>query len=119
MKIIIYYLILLIFIALLTGFLLQQHSDGMSMPTMLSISVLLSIYVVAMSMVGEGKTIDEREVSHRYIANRSALMAGTVFFSIGILYQLFTNNLDYWLLSGLIMINLIKIVSFIYSNYKH
>src|SRR5258708_27902874 len=111
MKIIIYYLILLIFIALLTGFLLQQHSDGMSMPTMLSISVLLSIYVVAMSMVGEGKTIDEREVSHRYIANRSALMAGTVFFFIWILYQLFINNFDYFFLKRFIIINFFKIVS--------
>jgi len=119
MKIIIYYLLLLVFIALLAGFLLQPHPAGMSMSTMVSVSVLLGIYVVAMSLVGEGKTQDEREVAHRYLSNRAGLMAGSVILSVGILYQLFTHNLDYWLLAGLIAINLVKTISLIYSNYKN
>ncbi len=117
MKITVYYLILLIFIALLTGFLLQ--ADDMSMPTMLSISVLLVIYVVAMSLVGEGKSMDEREEAHRYKASRIALIIGTIVMSVGVLYQLFTHNLDYWILAGLIGINLSKIISLIYSNYRN
>jgi hypothetical protein len=119
MKIIIYYLLLLIFIVLLTGFLLQPHKAGMSMSTMLSISILLVIYVVAMSLVGEGRTVDEREAAHRYFSNRSALIAGTIVLSVGVLYQLFTHKLDYWLLASLIGINLVKIITLIYSNYKH
>ena len=119
MKIIVYYLLLLIFIALLTGFLIQGDASHMSMQKMLSVSALLAVYVVAMSLVGEGKTEDERGLHHRYLANRAGLVAGTIFLSVGILYQLFAHELDYWLLAGLIAINLVKIVSLIYSNHKH
>lgn len=118
MKVIIYYLALLILIALITGFLIQGR-DSMSMEQMISVSVLLGVYVVAMSLLGEGKTTDERESQHRYTANRLALIAGTSVLSVGVLVQLFTHSLDYWLLAGLIAINLVKIISLIYSNYKH
>jgi uncharacterized membrane protein len=119
MKIITYYLLLLIFIALFSGFLVQHHPSPMSMQQMLSVSLLLGLYVVAMSFVGEGKTVDERETAHRYSSNRNALISGTIILSLGILYQLFiTHALDYWLLTGLIAINLVKIISLIYSNYN-
>ena len=119
MKIIIYHLLLLIFIALLSGFMLQPHANPMSMQQVLSLSLLLGLYVVSMSLVGEGKTVDERGISHRYIANRAALIAGTIVISAGVLYQLFTHQLDNWLLAALIFINLVKIISLIYSNYKN
>ncbi len=117
MKIIIYYLFLLVFIGLFSGFLIQNQ-ESMSMNQVLSLAILLVLYVVAMSFVGEGKTTDEREVSHRYIANRMALIAGTVVLSLGVLYQLFTHEIDYWLLAGLIAINVVKIVTLIYSHYQ-
>ncbi len=119
MKIIIYYLLLLVFIGIFSGFLIQRQSASMSMQQMVSISVLLGLYVVAMSFIGEGKTVDERETLHRYLANRSATIAGTIMLSAGVLYQLFSHTLDYWLLAGLITINLAKIISLIYSDYKH
>ena len=119
MKKIIYYLILLVFIALLTGFLFQSRSNAMSMSQMISVSILLGIYVVAMSFVGEGKTVDESEVLHRYFSNRNALIAGTVVLSIGVLYQLFSHHLDFWLLAGLIAINFVKILGLLYSDYKY
>lgn len=119
MKIIIYYLLLLVFIALLTGLLIQGQQATMTMGKMLSISILLAVYAVVISLVGEGQTEDERALHHRYRSNRAALAAGTILLSAGILYQLFTHRLDYWLLAGLITINLVKIVSLIYSNYKH
>lgn len=118
MKIIYYYLVLLVLIALISGFLLQGDSDSMSMEQMVSVSVFLGIYVVAMSLVGEGKLADERGLHHRYTSNRLALIAGSVVLSIGVLVQLFDHSLDYWLLAGLIAINLVKIVSLIYSNYR-
>jgi uncharacterized membrane protein YfcA len=119
MKIILYYLVLLVFIALLGGFLLQADADNMSMQQIISVTLLMALYVVFMSLVGEGKSADERESQHRYLANRMALIAGSAILSVGILYQLYTHQLDYWLLAGLIGINLVKIVSLIYSNYKH
>lgn len=118
MKIIFYYIALLVFIALLSGFLFAESGNVMSMSTMLTICVAFAVYVVGMSLVGEGKTGDERETAHRYTSARFALIAGTVFMSLAILYQLFTHQLDYLLLASLITINLGKILSLIYQNYK-
>ncbi len=114
MKKILYYLLLLILIALLSGFLIFGRSDSMPMPQMLGVSAFLVLYTVAISLVGETGVADERDILHRNLANRPGLMAGTVVLSIGVLYQLFTHNLDYWLLVSLIVINLTKIVSLIY-----
>lgn len=119
MKLILYYLSLLVFIAIVTGFSLSQNGGSMAMSQMLGVSAALVLYTVAMSLVGEGPATDERETHHRYVSNRAAMIAGTVVFSIGIIYQLFiSHNLDYWLLVGLIAMNLTKIVSLIYLGYK-
>lgn len=119
MKNILYYLLLLIFIALLSGFLIFGRMDAMSMPQMLGVSAFLVLYTVAMSLVGEGVKQDEREILHRNLANRAGLVAGLIILSLGALCQLFINHkIDYWLLAGLIVINLTKIVSLIYLENK-
>ena len=118
MKTIIYYLLLLVFIALFVGFAISGHGQTMSMPQMIGVSAGLVIYTIAMSLVGEGVQQDEREVLHRNLANRSGLIAGLVILSIGAIVELFNHRIDYWLLSGLIVINLTKIISLIYLNYK-
>ncbi len=115
MKSIIYYLLLLVFMALLSGFLIFDRQPAMSMPQMLGVSAFLVLYTVAMSLVGETGNVDERDISHRNLANRAGLIAGLVVMSLGVLYQLFVSHrVDYWLLGGLILINLTKIVSLIY-----
>lgn len=120
MKLIIYYCSLFILVVLLTGFIIQYGSAPMSMPQMISFSLLLIIYVVGVSIVGYGKAIDERETHHRYLAGRNALTFGTIVLSIGILYQLFiSHDLDYWLLLGLVAINASKIASLIYLHHKN
>ena len=119
MKLIIYYLSLLVFIAIVAGFSLSQNGEAMGMSQMLGVSVALVLYTVAMSLVGEGTAEDERDQQHRFISNRVALVTGTIILSLGILYQLFiSHSLDYWLLIALIAINLSKIVSLIYLNYR-
>ena len=119
MKIIIYYLLLLVLIALTGGYAVSQPMDSMTMSQMLSVSALLVLYTIAISLVGETNNLDERDVMHRNLANRAALIAGTVIFSIGLIYQMFiTHELDWWLLAGLIVINLTKITSLIYLNYR-
>lgn len=121
MKLILYYLSLLVFIAIVAGFVLSQNTSTapMTMGPMLGISAALVIYTVAMALVGEGPQDDERETLHRRMANRFALIAGTAILSLGVLYQLFvTHNIDYWLLVALIAVNLTKIISLIYLNYK-
>ena len=120
MKLILYYLSLLVFIAIVTGFMLSQNGGNtMAMNQMIGVSAALVLYTVAMSLVGEGAPGDERDMHHRFMSNRAAMIAGTVIFSIGIMYQLFiSHTIDYWLLVGLIGMNLTKIVSLIYLNYK-
>lgn len=118
MKNILYYLFLLIFIALLSGFLIFGQGSTMSMPQMLGVSAFLVFYTVAMSLVGEGVKQDEREVLHRNLANRAGLAAGLVILSLGAIIQVFEHKIDYWLLAGLIVINLTKIISLIYLENK-
>ena len=118
MKVIWYNALLLGCLGLLVAFLIERQDAAMSMEQMVSISVVLGLYVVAMSLVGEGRANDERDRWHRYLANRSALIAGTAVLSVGVIYQLFTHTLDYWLLAGLAIINMTKIGSYIFSFYK-
>lgn len=121
MKIIYYYISLLGLIILTTAFLIsgQDNASAMSMTKLATVCVLLGVYVVGMSVAGEGKTTDEREISHRYSANRISLLVGTAVLSCGLLYQLFvTHQPDYWLLAGLIAINLVKVLSLIYLHFK-
>ncbi len=119
MKLIIYYLALLIFVAVITGFTISENGNTMAMQQMIGVSGALVLYTVGMSLIGQGPSEDEREVLHKYISNRAGLIAGTIVFAVGIIYQLFvTHNIDYWLLVGLITINLTKIISLIYLNYR-
>jgi hypothetical protein len=118
MKNIIYYLLLLVFIALVAGFLLFGQNNAMSMTQMVGVSAGLVLYTVAMSLVGEGKNLDEREILHRNLSNRAGLIAGLIVLSIGVIAQLFTHKVDYWLLFGLIVINLTKIISLIFLENK-
>lgn len=120
MKTIIYYLLLLVFIALVTGALILGTPNAMGMRQMIGVSAALVLYSIAMSFVGEGKNQDERAVLHKNLSNRAGLIAGSVVFSLAILYQLFfKHSVDYWLLIGLIVINLTKIISLIYLENKH
>lgn len=121
MKLIIYYLSLLVFLAIVTGYLISQNNttDPMTMVTMIGISAALVFYTIGMSLIGEGPKEDERESLHRQLANRIAMISGSSILSIGILYQLFVNhNLNYLALIALMAINLSKIISLIYFNYK-
>jgi hypothetical protein len=118
MKIIIYYLLLLIFIAIFGGFLISERGSVMSMSQMVGASAGLVLYTIAMSLAGEGIKQDEREILHRNLANRAGLVAGLIVLSLGVILQLFSHTVDYWLLGGLIAINLTKIISLIYLGNK-
>lgn len=118
MKILLYYIALLILIALVTGFLLSTGGSSMSMNQIITVSSFLILYTVGISFVGEMKAEDERDLAHKFTASRAGTIAGTLILSVGILVQLFTHHLDYWLLTALIGINVTKIVSLIYLNYR-
>lgn len=119
MKNILYYLLLLVLIALTGGYMFSFHNQPMSMPEMLGICTILVIYTVGICFVGEGTNLDERDILHRNIANRFGLITGNIIFSLGLIYQIFiSHSLDFWLLAGLIGINLTKLISLIYLENK-
>lgn len=117
-KIILYYAVLLGLIVLLGAFLLGGDMNTMSMPELISICALLIVYTVAVSFVGEIKQEDERELWHRFLANRAAYLAGTIILSIGLLYGLINHRLEVGLLTALIAMNGVKLASLIYFYYK-
>ncbi len=119
LKILIYYILLLALIALVTGYLLFEPMNEMSMPAIISICTFLVLYSVLISLAGEIKSEDEREVMHRNLSNRVATIAATIFISGGLIYQIFvTHHIDWWLLATIIIVNLTKISSLIYLHYK-
>jgi hypothetical protein len=119
MKFILYYLSSLIFIAVIAGFLLSQNGSTMSTNQALAISGALLLHALAISLIGGKVTADETEANYRSIASRAGMIAGTIILTIGIIYQLFvTHTIDYWLLVGLIGINLVQLVTLIYLNFK-
>lgn len=118
-KIFIYYLLLLVLLALISGYLLFEPMDKMSMPAIVSICTFLVLYSVLISLAGETKCADEREILHRNLSNRIATVAATIFISGGLIYQIFiTHHIDWWLLATIITINISKITSLIYFHYK-
>ena len=119
MKSIFYYISLLIFLGTLSAFLIFRGAGSMTMPQTISLSALFVFYTVLMSFTGEGKAVDERETAHRYLANRIALIGGTVSLAAGLLYQLaYHHEIDLWLLISLAVINLLKIMSLLISEYR-
>ncbi len=119
LKIFIYYGMLLVLISLIAVYLFFKPMDEMSMPAMISICTVLVLYSVLISLAGEVRSEDEREIMHRNLSNRVATIAATLFISGGLIYQFFVNHhTDWWLLAAIISMNLTKIVSLIYFHYK-
>ena len=117
MKTAVYYILLLVFIALITGFVFSG-GNHMSMGQVTAVCSGLVLYTVALGVVGEGRAEDERAQYHRYLSTRIGFIAGVSVLCIGLLFQLITHTLDYWLLAGLIIVNLSKIMSLLYLHNK-
>jgi len=117
-KPLVYCLLLLLLIVLLSIFLATGDLRAMPMPQLFSICAFLVFYVVALSLTGEITSGDERQLAHRYLANRAALTIGTLVLSASILYQLFQHRLDLYLLGTLVAINLTKVIALAYCYYR-
>ena len=96
---------------------------GFFMPTELMYIMLggvLVLFGVYMSFVLSENPKDEREQLHRYIANRSAYVWGSVALVVGIIYQgISEGQIDGWLLIVLGVMVVSKVASLYYSDkYK-
>lgn len=122
MKKTLYYLLLLVFVAVCSGFLISQNPEAMSMQLRLILSALLLAYVVAIYLGERTKpgVIDgAAPLPDQPSTTSIALITAMGVLVLGILYQLFvSHSLDYWLPASLIVINLSKIISLIYLNNK-
>lgn len=119
MKSLLYYITLLILIAVITGFLISSGNGGqLANGQLVAVCGFLILYAIGISFVGELKPENEVDFKQKYTATRAASIAGISVIIIGIIVQLLRHNLDYWLLSALVGINVTKIVSLITLNYR-
>lgn len=120
MKHIVYTLLLTLLLGLTAADLFATSSmDAMSMPRLYSLCTALVLYTIGISLVGETHNADERDVMHRNVSNRVALICGTIFLSSGLIYSLFVlHSINRWLLAGLVVINLTKVATLLYLHYR-
>ncbi len=92
------------------------------MPTELTYIILGAILVlfgVYMSFVLQENPQDEREQLHRFLANRTAYLWGSVVLVVGIVYQSVSQGeIDAWLLIVLGVMALSKVAS-LYHSSRH
>ncbi len=117
MKNILYHLLFLVFIVLITGFVIFGPSGQMDTTQALAVSGSLVLYTIALAFVGETKNQTAEELNQKNTATKAAYISATIVFSLGVIYQiLVSNNLDWWLLGGLVVMNLTKLISLIYGS---
>lgn len=117
MKNILYHLLFLVFIALITGFVIFGPSGQMDTTQALAVSGSLVLYTIALAFVGETKNQTAEESNQKNTATKAAYISATIVFSLGVIYQiLVSKNLDWWLLGGLVVMNLTKLISLIYGS---
>ena len=108
-----------LFVVVLT---LLLNPFGFFMPNELMyimLGAVLVLFGVYMSFVLSENPKDEREQLHRYIANRSAYVWGSVALVVGIIYQgISDGQIDNWLLIVLGVMVISKVASLYYSD-KH
>ncbi len=122
MKKIIYLLLLLVFVMLITGAAVFGHPENMSAGALWGIAAALIVYAAILLLVREDRpaAAEGQALPPAAAASDTAVLAaGTAAVTLAVLYQLLTRNvIDYWLLAALIVMNLAKIVSFVYLENK-
>ena len=89
------------------------------MPTMAHMTLLAGAVVVFglfSSFVLREHAGDEREDIHRMFADRIAFLAGAAMLTVGILYQIYYDMLDVWLVAVLVVMILTKIAMRLYGD---
>lgn len=108
-------LLLLLLVLFLNPFQLWMPSEM----HMMLIVLLILIFAVFVLFVFKEKVRDEREVLHRYIANRYAYLAGTTILVLGISWQYFKHDVDIWLILSLMVMIFAKIIGLLWSKLKN
>lgn len=81
--------------------------------------ILVTLFIVFAAFVFKEKAADEREVLHRYIANRYAYLLGSGTLVLAIVVQEMQHDLDPWIVIALAVMIFAKIVGLLYSKMKY
>ncbi len=102
---------------IILGTLLNPFKMGMSSSLHMALTILLALLAIAFIAFGwKELPADEREAHHRNKAGRIGYLAGTAILSAGIVFQSIEHAVDPWLIAGLGVMVLMKLVSLIVSK---
>lgn len=85
----------------------------------MTIAAVLIIFISFCVFVWREKSRDEREQLHKQIASRFAYLSGASILIMAIVIQSLSHTLDPWIVIGLIVMILAKIVGALYANKKY
>lgn len=109
----------MILIVLLLIFLNPFNFFMPSEVVMMLIVALVVLFILFCVFIFREQASDEREVLHRYIANRYAYFLGSGTLVLAIIIQEMQHNLDPWIVVALVVMILAKIVGLLYSRMKY
>lgn len=110
---------IIVTIALVGIAILLLNPFGFWMPDMLVICMLasaLALFGIFASFVLREKSVDEREDQHKALAGRNAFLAGSSVLMLGIIIEGYTHSVDAWLVVGLIVMIVTKILTRAWSD---
>ena len=91
------------------------------MPSAAQMTILVAflvLFAVFIGLIWREKAADERENLHRLIAGRLGYILGASGLVIGIVIQSFSHEVDPWLVIGLVLMVIGKILGFIHSRSR-
>ena len=94
---------------------------GLGMGSSVEMLIVLGLtlaFVVFAIFIWREKASDEREEAHFSFAGRTAFLAGSAFLVLGIIVQTFRHSLDMWLVGGLVVMVLAKMLALMYIQMK-
>ena len=86
--------------------------------TMVILVCALLAFAIFGALVWRERATDEREVAHRSLAGRIGFLVGAVALAIGVLVQSLQHQLDPWLVIGLGVMVLGKLVGLVYVRLR-
>ena len=112
----------IIAVILTAGILYSLSSLQLWMPETIPTMVVLGIIIligVTVSFILKERGGDEREINHSLFSGKVAFLSGTSVLLVGIIKEITTRNVDFWLVTAFITMVLAKVLALIYSHYRN
>ena len=112
----------IIAVILTAGILYSLSSLQLWMPETIPTMVVLGVIIligVTVSFILKERGGDEREINHSLFSGKVAFLSGTSVLLVGIIKEITTRNVDFWLVTAFITMVLAKVLALIYSHYRN